>query len=327
MKVDEQRLTALNQCFRQVRGIKTLALEPLIRMSIDAIRLKQVRSLQEYLQLTFRFFTTVNQMTPGLVALACFLSYRLAGNVLTSDVVFPILTIFDMSYSPASKISWSVNRQYSTVPIFRRIVRLLTAEEERVISQQNMSEAVKLVNATFRYPIPDKKSSDFALGPLNLKVPKGSLVIILGPSGSGKSTLLQALIGQCIADGSTQSSICGSTALSAQNPWILSGTVRDNILFRREFDDSRYREVLRMCCLEEDLSLWPNGDLTKIGERGATLSGGQRARVSLARAVYSKADILLLDDPLSAVDNNVADRIFHGCIEKLPQTVLLGMCT
>ena len=112
----------------------------------------------------------------------------------------------------------------------------------------------------------------------------------------------------------SQLDICGSISYASQEPWLFAGTVRNNILFGQEYDKNRYKEVIRVCCLENDIDKWPYRDLTLIGDRGVSLSGGQRARINLARAIYRNADIYLLDDPLSAVDSHVGKDMFEQCI-------------
>lgn len=110
--------------------------------------------------------------------------------------------------------------------------------------------------------------------------------------------------------------IHGKLSYAAQEPWLFEGSLRSNIIFIEDFDESRYSQVIKACGLERDLELFEFGDKTIVGERGISLSGGQKARVNLARAVYKKADIYLLDDPLSAVDTEVGKHIFQECVEK-----------
>lgn len=148
---------------------------------------------------------------------------------------------------------------------------------------------------------------------INLRIERGSLVGICGSFGSGKSSLLSALLGQMtLVEGRVAAS--GGFAYVSQHAWILNDSLRENILFGNEFDSERYSAVLEACCLLPDLADLPYGDMTEIGERGANLSGGQRQRVSLARALYSERPILLLDDPLSAVDACVGSHIFSRAI-------------
>lgn len=137
---------------------------------------------------------------------------------------------------------------------------------------------------------------------------------IIGPVGSGKSTILHTILQELEIDRG-ELIINGVISYSAQEPWLFEGTVRQNILFTEEYDENRYKDVIRVCALERDLELLPYADLTIVGERGISLSGGQKARVSLARSIYRRADIYLLDDPLSAVDSVVGKHIFNNCIK------------
>ena len=139
------------------------------------------------------------------------------------------------------------------------------------------------------------------------------MAFITGRVGAGKSSLLHAILREIpLIRGRTWS--VGKIAWVGQQPWVFSGTVRDNVLFGEPFDQNRYNLTLQVCDLIKDLQRFPDGDLTVVGERGTVLSGGQQARVELARAVYSNADIYLLDDPLSAVDSKVGNDIFERCI-------------
>ncbi|XP_039203148.1 multidrug resistance-associated protein 5 isoform X1 [Crotalus tigris] len=150
---------------------------------------------------------------------------------------------------------------------------------------------------------------------IDLEIEKGKLVGICGSVGSGKTSLISAILGQMtLLEGSI--SVDGTFAYVAQQAWILNATLRDNILFGKEFEEERYNMVLNDCCLRPDLAILPNGDLTEIGERGANLSGGQRQRISLARALYSDKSIFILDDPLSALDAHVGNHIFNSAIRK-----------
>uniref|UniRef100_H3G9K9 Uncharacterized protein n=1 Tax=Phytophthora ramorum TaxID=164328 RepID=H3G9K9_PHYRM len=154
----------------------------------------------------------------------------------------------------------------------------------------------------------------FSLEGINLQIDAGALVMVVGTVGSGKSSLLQALLGEMrVAAGHVE--IHGEISYVSQEAWIRNATLRDNIIFESKFDSERYEKVLAASQLAVDLAALPSGDRTEIGERGINLSGGQKARVSVARALYRQSsDILLLDDPLSAVDPHVAHAIFEHCI-------------
>eukprot|EP01039_Chlorochromonas_danica_P003955 gene3955-4327_t len=150
---------------------------------------------------------------------------------------------------------------------------------------------------------------------LNISIRRGELVAVVGPVGCGKSSFLNSLLGEMnLLSGEVH--IDGSVAYCDQRPWILNDSVEGNILFGREMNEARFDSALYASCLEEDIKILPGGLQTQIGEKGINLSGGQKARVALARAVYRDADIYLLDDPLSAVDAHVAQFLFHECVRR-----------
>lgn len=148
---------------------------------------------------------------------------------------------------------------------------------------------------------------------INLDVEKSSLCIVVGAVGAGKTSLVHALLGE-MEHQAGDVELSGSVAYTAQTAFIMNDTVKNNILFGCEYDESRYNEVIYVCSLQSDLEQLPAGDGTQIGERGITLSGGQKQRLGLARACYANKDIVFLDDPLSAVDAHVGAHIFKHCI-------------
>ncbi|OMJ20893.1 ATP-binding cassette sub-family C member 11 [Smittium culicis] len=181
-----------------------------------------------------------------------------------------------------------------------------------------------------------ERTTQVILKNINISVKKGELLGVVGPVGSGKSSLCNAILGEMYKisgefgvqltrknesetseNSSTEGSIKDNQSLvaySSQSPWIFGGSIRDNILFGNVYDEEWFKAVVAACSLERDLLLFEKGEFTLIGERGVTLSGGQRARISLARAVYSKAELYILDDPLSAVDPKVGKHIFDSVI-------------
>ncbi|TFK50066.1 multidrug resistance-associated ABC transporter [Heliocybe sulcata] len=158
-----------------------------------------------------------------------------------------------------------------------------------------------------------EEEKPFGLKDVEVRIPKGSFVAIVGQVGTGKSSLLQAMIGE-MRKTSGEVTFGGSVAYVPQTPWIMNATLKENILFGQEEDEERFREVIKACCLEHDLGLLPHRENTEIGEKGINLSGGQKARVSLARAAYAQTDIVLLDDSLSAVDAWVGKSILENCL-------------
>lgn len=151
------------------------------------------------------------------------------------------------------------------------------------------------------------------LSGINFNVGPKQLVAVVGPVGSGKTSLLHIILKELSLTKGIKD-IVGSISYASQEPWLFAGTIRQNILFGEPFVKNRYENVVRVCALDRDFESLPYGDKSVIGDRGVTISGGQRARINLARAVYKEADIYLLDDPLSAVDTHVAKKLFEECI-------------
>jgi ABC-type multidrug transport system fused ATPase/permease subunit len=197
-------------------------------------------------------------------------------------------------------------------------------------------------NASFRYFGSNDEASDsnqaFSLRNLNCTFPENKLSVIIGPTGAGKSSIVLALLGELetlsgkvgiprteVPEIDPRTGFTTNIAYVAQSAWLINGTIRDNICFGEPFDEKKYQRVVEGCSLSKDFSQFPGGDLTEVGEKGINLSGGQKQRISLARACYTNAGLVLLDDPLSAVDAPTARFLLHRCILGLLQgrTVIL----
>ncbi|KAJ2111867.1 ABC transporter C member 13, partial [Coemansia sp. RSA 922] len=168
--------------------------------------------------------------------------------------------------------------------------------------------SIRLDNCRFKW-----RYNASILKNISLNVTAGELVGVVGKTGSGKTSLMLALCKEMEmtkGDGT----VVGRVGYLEQSPWIMNATMRANILFGREFDEEYYWKVIHACALAQDLESWPDSDMTVIGERGINISGGQRARLALARTVYSRADVYILDDPLSAVDAHVKRHILDNVI-------------
>ena len=187
---------------------------------------------------------------------------------------------------------------------------LLYVLRKKTLSDKDNDNDLSLVNVSASW---DRHEDRKALRDISFSVTRGQMLAVTGPVGSGKSSLLMTILGE-LPTLNGRVSVNGRIAYLSQMSWIFSGTIRDNILFGRSFEPKRYQEIVEVCCMQTDLHNFSQGDLTEIGHRGVSLSGGQRARVSLARALYSDADIYLLDDPLSAVDAKVGKHLFDHCI-------------
>jgi ATP-binding cassette subfamily C (CFTR/MRP) protein 1 len=190
------------------------------------------------------------------------------------------------------------------------------------------SDMKSSLHSQMRLSLHTVDATELAKGPaltlqdISCTIEAGSLVAVVGAVGSGKSSFLSAILGEMEPLHDSKVYVPrpagvkdGYISYCAQTPWVVNATLRDNVLFGREYDQERYDEVVEACALLDDLVVLPAGDMTEIGERGINLSGGQKARVSLARALYSKdTKLMLYDDPLSAVDAHVGEHIFANAI-------------
>lgn len=193
---------------------------------------------------------------------------------------------------------------------FMMHTEIIKRKEENLYQTINESYALRMINVNAKWHGDGK---DYTLRNVNLTVLPGSFVAIVGQVGSGKSSLLQAILQELpLINGSIESR--GRINYISQQPWIFTSSVKQNILFGQTMDKSRYNEVIKVCQMESDINSFAQGDYTIVGERGINLSGGQRARINLARGIYKDADIYLLDDPLSAVDSHVSRHLINNCI-------------
>ncbi|KAM9996282.1 hypothetical protein ACTFIY_002464 [Dictyostelium cf. discoideum] len=176
-------------------------------------------------------------------------------------------------------------------------------EEEKEEEEEN--EENNKINENF----------DYKLNDINLIIPKGKLTMICGVVGSGKTSLVCGLIGEIYKLNGSVGGVPNNISFTSQQPFLLSASLRENILFGNEFDLERYKKVIESTALTKDIINLAGLDLTEIGERGINLSGGQKQRISLARALYANSDCFIFDEPLSAVDPEVASHLFDHCIQ------------
>jgi ATP-binding cassette, subfamily C (CFTR/MRP), member 1 len=172
-------------------------------------------------------------------------------------------------------------------------------------------ETVRIRDGTFKWS--SLPSTPTVLHNLNFSAKKGELSCIVGRVGSGKSSFLSAFLGDMYkVHGEVVTR--GKVAYVAQQPWIMNASVKENILFGHRYDPDFYARTVDACALTEDFKALPDGDATEVGEKGISLSGGQKARLTLARSVYARADVYLLDDPLSAVDQHVGRHLIDNVL-------------
>ncbi|PNP51658.1 hypothetical protein FNYG_15884 [Fusarium nygamai] len=257
----------------------------------------------------------IGSATPFLVACSAFaVRVLIQQKPLTTEIVFPAIALFQLLTSPLTVLPAAISSVTEASVAVSRLLAFLTADElqtDAVIREEAVTapgeESVSIRNATFKW---STHEAGTALDDINLSAYKGELCCLVGRVGAGKSSILHALLGDQYKITGTVT-LRGSVAYVAQQPWVLNATVRDNITFGKQWDPEFYVETVKACALVDDLAQLPNGDQTVVGDKGITLSGGQKARLTLARAVYARADIYLLDDCLSAVDQHVGRHLIE----------------
>ncbi|XP_046853046.1 multidrug resistance-associated protein 1-like isoform X2 [Xenia sp. Carnegie-2017] len=316
MNIKDSRIKLMNEILNGIKVLKLFAWETSFLEKTSRIRKNELRILRffSYLNAILSFFMS---SSPVLVSLATFATYVSLGNTLTASKAFVALALFETLRFPLSMLARLLTNLIQALVSIKRLQRFLNMEEldpnhiERSDISKGSKEtaAIKITSGTFSW----ENEKQPILNEINLKVNHGGLVAIVGHVGCGKSSLLSAILGD-IKKLAGHVYLQGSVAYVSQQAWIQNATLRENILFGKRKNNERYRLVIDKCALKPDLQILPGGDMTEIGEKGINLSGGQKQRVSLARAVYSDADIYLLDDPLSAVDAHVGKHIFDFVI-------------
>ncbi|WWC98771.1 hypothetical protein V866_005664 [Kwoniella sp. B9012] len=339
----DSRVRLLSETITSIRSVKLFAYVQFFSNKVNEMRKNELIYLRKngFNRATMNATMAV---IPTLAAVLTFVTYGLTGHGLNAAIIFSGLQYFNVLKTPISFLPMCFTAVSDALVGIRRIGALLRSEE--IPPKLNINRQSKYaldVRGDFQFESlpesndksqsesePGKDENDerdperssiksiepFALRSINLKIPRGALVCIVGRVGTGKSALLSSLIGDMRQlEGHTV--FGGSVSYVPQQAWIHSGSIRDNITFSatsQEIDFGRLGDVIDACALRSDIGAMNHGDLTNVGEKGLLLSGGQRQRLSLARAAYSHSDIVLLDDPLSAVDANVSHHILKECI-------------
>nr|XP_014335662.1 PREDICTED: multidrug resistance-associated protein 4 isoform X2 [Bos mutus] len=309
----DERIKTMNEVITGIRIIKMYAWEKSFIDLITRLRRKEISKIlrSSYLRgMNLTSFFTVSK----IMIFATFITNVLLDNVMAASQVFMVVTLYEaLRFTSTLYFPMAIEKVSEAVICIQRIKNFLLLDEISQHNPQLSSDGETMVNVQDFTAFWEKASGIPTLQALSFTVRPGELLAVVGPVGSGKSSLLRALLGE-LPPSQGQVSVHGRIAYVSQQPWVFPGTVRSNILFGKKYGKDRYEEVIRACALEEDLQLWKERDLTVIGHGGITLSEGQKARVSLARAVYQDADIYLLDDPLSIVDAEVSRHLFEQCI-------------
>uniref|UniRef100_A0A8B9CSQ7 ABC-type glutathione-S-conjugate transporter n=1 Tax=Anser brachyrhynchus TaxID=132585 RepID=A0A8B9CSQ7_9AVES len=306
MKHKDERAKLTNAILSDIKVIKLYGWEKTFMEKVLGIRKQELQALKRsqilFSQMVCFFFA------PFQIAFVMFAVYTLVDNthVLDAQKAFVSLTLINILNTAHSFLPFSIN---AVVQVNCRLWLFLYLPLNFTCSFSPhilVQASITIRNGTFCW----SKETSPCLRRIDLTVPQGSLLAIVGQVGAGKSSLLSALLGELEQmDGCV--TMKGTAAYVPQQAWIQNASVEDNILFGNEMDEAWFNSVVDACALQPDLESFPAGQKSEIGEKGINISGGQKQRVNLARAVYQKASIYLLDDPLSAVDAHVGQHIFE----------------
>lgn len=340
-KLTDQRVSLTQEILQSVRFVKFFGWESSFMERLRDIRRSEIRAIQVLLAIR-NAILCVSIAMPTFASMVSFVTYSLSQHVLTPAPIFSSLALFNSLRMPLMLFPQVLGQVTDAWTGLKRIQEYLLEEEvtDDIKLDHRMDKAIILEGASFTWErtSPDevdqkggkfKNNSGkkeglvepevpedvipFKISDLNLSVERNELIAVIGTVGSGKTSLLAALAGDMrLTGGSIR--LGASRAYCPQYAWIQNATVRENISFGKEFNETWYNSVVDACALRPDFDVFPNGDSTEIGERGITVSGGQKQRLNIARAIYFDADIILMDDPLSAVDAHVGRHIMDQAI-------------
>ncbi|KAF8412824.1 hypothetical protein HHK36_000795 [Tetracentron sinense] len=314
MEAKDDRMKATSEILRNMKTLKLQAWDSQYLHKLEILRENEYNWLWKSLRLS-AISAFIFWGSPTFISVVTFGACMLMGIPLTAGRVLSALATFRMLQDPIFNL-----------PDLLSVLAQAKVSVDRVASYlqdyEIQSDAVMFVpkdESGFEIEIDTGKfswnpeSGSLTLDGIQLKVKRGMKVAICGTVGSGKSSLLSCILGE-IPKLSGTVKISGTKAYVPQSPWILTGNVRENILFGNPYDSAKYDRTVKACALKKDFELFGCGDLTEIGERGINMSGGQKQRIQIARAVYQDADIYLLDDPFSAVDAHTGTQLFEDCL-------------
>lgn len=352
MEKKDERIIFMKELLTGIRVIKMHSWEDIFSSKITNFRKEELKYLKKrkYLDAFCVYFWVI---TPLVLAILTFTTYVLQGKSLTAAKVFTCLALFNILILPLNAFPWVLNGLMEAWISLNRLQKFMLISNFRpevfYSSLRDEVNTIEIYDGCFSWiPKPlnaetnvqsenlddlihTNETNFFKLESINFSIKKGQLIGIVGKVGSGKSTFISTIIGDIIKnEGSIalMEECCQyGIGLVLQEPWIQQTTIQKNILFGKPFNFSKYKNVLEACALLEDLKTFPDNDKTEVGDRGITLSGGQKIRLALARAIYQDFDLYLLDDPFSAIDANVSKHIFKHCILKLLKNKTRLLCT
>lgn len=314
MEAKDCRIKATSETLKGMKILKLHAWEPTFLDKLLLLRETERGWLVKFLYaksaLVFLYWTS-----PVLISLMTFGVSAILDRKLSSGSIFSALATLQMLHEPIynmPELISAVAHAKISITRLQEFLREENQEQSKVnnLPQQNHS-VINITTGEYAW----ETSNTNILQPTvtireDIRIMERNKVAICGSVGSGKSSLLFSIIGEIPRISGSGIEVVGSRAYVSQTPWIQSGTIRDNILFGNNMKKAFYKNVIEACALQEDLERLIHKDLTVVGERGITLSGGQKQRIQLARAIYSDADVYLLDDPFSAVDAHTKAHLF-----------------
>jgi ATP-binding cassette subfamily C (CFTR/MRP) protein 1 len=324
MKNKDARTKLIAEILNNMKSIKLYAWTTAFASRLNHIRNEQELKTLRKIGATQAISTFTWSTTPFLVSCSTFGVFVLTQDrALTSDIVFPALTLFNLLTFPLAILPMVITAIVEASVAVGRITGYLAADElqdDAVLREpaveENGEESVRIRDASFAW---DKNTR--TLHDINFAAHKGELACIVGRVGAGKSSLLSAVLGDMWKI-KGEVVLRGKSAYVPQQAWVMNASVRENIVFGHRWDPQFYDKTVAACALRDDFAQLPDGDQTEVGERGISLSGGQKARLTLARAVYARADVYLLDDCLSAVDQHVGRHLIDNVLG--PKGLLAG---
>lgn len=347
-KVTDQRVSLTQEILQAVRFVKYFSWESSFLNRLKELRAEEIRKIQ-VVQSIRNGLMCVALALPVFASMISFITYALSNHDLEAAAIFSSLAMFNTIRTPLNMLPLTISQLTDAIAALKRIQAFLLAEEreETITQDPSMENTVEIEDATFTWervptdneseeqkkkkakkdrksltksssPPPETAPTDpeappFKLENLSLTIHPNELLAIIGPVGCGKTSLLSALAGDMrLTTGTARMN--ASRAYCPQYAWIQNATIKQNILFGKPYDAEKYNAVIEACALKADIEMFTDGDETEIGERGITLSGGQKQRLNIARAMYFDAGVVLLDDPLSAVDAHVGRHIMDNAI-------------
>lgn len=346
VKVTDERVKLMNETLQGIRIVKFYAWEVPMEERIQNIRKQEVALIRQY-QLCKMFTTTLMFLGPLLVTFALFVCYYCTGGTLTVSKIYTVYALLNLlrlpfaltpqAYAALMEASVSIDRlgNFLLLEELEDIPRIQQGDDLTSSTLDiDPSLAIEIKEADFYWESKsavDSKEENVipCLKNINLSIKKGEFVAVVGTVGQGKSSLLSAILGEMYRSKGSQY-LNGNVAYVGQEHWIQNLRLLENVIFNDNFDDLRYSDAVDSAQLSNDLLNLPHGDSTSIGERGINLSGGQKARVNLSRALFKseKADIYLIDDCLASLDVHVGKAVFDeaitGMLEDKTRVVVLS---